>query len=153
MQPTAEARATGRIVAGVLFAFGAAISYGASQVLTRQSVTDLASPLTGSAIALFWGTLGFSLLAARGLRDRSVNFRRGALLFTGAGIFAAIGLIGLFQALERGTVVLVSPVVSVNPLFTLLFAAVLLREVERINLQVVIGALLVVGGVVVLTVG
>jgi drug/metabolite transporter (DMT)-like permease len=153
MQPPTEQRAARQVLLGVLFAFGAALSYGASQVLTRHSVSDLAPPLTGSAIALFWGTLGFFFLSARGLRQAGNDFRKGTPFFIGTGIFSAIGVVGLFQALERGPVVLVSPVVSVNPLFTLLFAALLLREVERITIQVVIGALLVVGGVVVLTVG
>jgi drug/metabolite transporter (DMT)-like permease len=153
MQPPTEQRVTRQVLLGIACAFGAAISYGASQVLTRHSVSDLAPPLTGSAIALCWGTLGFFFISARGLREPSNDFRRGALLFVCVGIFSSLGVVGLFQALERGPVVLVSPVVSVNPLFTLLFAALLLREVERITAQVVLGALLVVAGVVVLTVG
>ena len=58
----------------------------------------------------------------------------------------------MFQALSRGPVVVLSPVVSTNPLFTLLFASIFLRGVERITPRVVAGALLVVGGVVVLSV-
>jgi drug/metabolite transporter (DMT)-like permease len=141
------------LLMGVAFAFAAALSYAASQVLTRHSVSDLTTPLVGSSLALFWGTLGFSFISIRGLRERSVNVRRGIVLFAGAGIFSALGVMGLFQALQRGPVVLVSPVVSTNPLFTLVLAALLLREVERITPQVVCGALLVVAGVVVLTVG
>jgi drug/metabolite transporter (DMT)-like permease len=142
-----------RTVAGVAFAFGAAIAYGSSQVLTRYSVSDLAPPLVGSFIALLWGTIGFGLLSARSVRDRGSNFSRGGLLFAGAGIFSAVGVMLMFQALSRGEVVVISPVLATNPLFTLIMAALLLRGVERITANVVVGALLVVAGVVALSVG
>jgi drug/metabolite transporter (DMT)-like permease len=140
-----------RMIAGVAFAFGAAIAYGSSQVLTRHSVSDLAPPLVGSFIALLWGTIGFGLLSARSLRDRGSNFQRGAALFAGAGIFSAVGVMLMFQALSRGEVVVIAPVLATNPLFTLIMAALMLRGVERITATVVIGALLVVVGVVVLS--
>jgi uncharacterized membrane protein len=106
----------------------------------------------GSLIALFWGTLGFSLMAARGLRSPAGNFRRGAVFFAAAGIFSAVGVVLMFQALSRGQVVVVSPVLATNPLFTLVLAAIFLRDVERITWRIVVGAILVVVGVTVLSV-
>jgi uncharacterized membrane protein len=105
----------------------------------------------GSFIALLWGTIGFALLSARSVRDRGSNFPRGALLFAGAGIFSAAGVMLMFQALSRGEVVVISPVLATNPLFTLIMAALMLRGVERITANVMVGALLVVAGVVVLS--
>lgn len=139
---------------GIGFALIAAISYGASQVLTRHAVgaDSAVPPLVGSLLALFWGTLGFAFLSVRGLRQHHPDFRRGALYFAAGGIFSAGGVILLFQALSRGTVVVVSPIAATNPLFTLFFAAMLLRGVERITARIVAGAVLVVLGVVVLSV-
>lgn len=140
---------------GVGFALIAAMSYGTSQVLTRYVVSGAGvavSPLVGSFIALFWGTLGVSVLSIRGLSQPAPNFRRGALYFAAGGIFSAGGIMLLFQALSRGTVVVVSPIAATNPLFTLFFAALLLRGVERITARIVVGAVLVVIGVVVLSV-
>ena len=57
-----------------------------------------------------------------------------------------------FEALSRGQVVVVSPVLATNPLFTLLLAMVLLRGLEQITLRVIAGTCLVVLGIVVLTV-
>lgn len=138
---------------GVGIAFAAAASYGTSQVLTRHAVSDLAPPLVGSLIALFWGTVGFCFISARSLRHRGEHFRRGAVMFGAAGIFSAIGVMLMFQALSRGEVVVVSPVLATNPLFTLILAAIFLRGLERITPRIVMGALLVVAGVVVLSVG
>jgi drug/metabolite transporter, DME family len=140
---------------GIGFALIAAVSYGASQVITRYVVSGAGlavSPLVGSLIALFWGTLGFSLLSIRGLRQPAPNFRRGALYFAAGGVFSAGGVILLFQALSRGTVVVVSPIAATNPLFTLFFAALLLRGVEHITARIVAGAILVVVGVVILSI-
>jgi len=139
-------------ISGVLFALAAATAYGTSQVITRQSVGDLATPLVGTLIAIFWGTLGFTVLAARDFRERRPGFRRGAIFFTLAGLFSALGVVFLFQALSRGTVVIVSPVAATNSLFTMFFASMMLRGVERITWRVVLGAALVVSGVVVLSV-
>jgi uncharacterized membrane protein len=91
-------------------------------------------------------------LTFRGLRQRSDNPRRGALLFTGAGFFSTLGLVAMFIALEKGKVVLVSPVLATHSLTTLLFAALFLRGIERLTPRVALGALLVVGGVIVLSV-
>jgi drug/metabolite transporter (DMT)-like permease len=148
---TTEQAASRQVLLGVAFALAAALSYGSSQVLTRHSVSELAPALVGSTVALIWGTVGLAIPTLRGLVAPGLSLRRGSPFFLAAGVFSALGVIGLFQALAHGPVVVVSPVVSTNPLFTLLWAAIFLREVERINLQVFAGALLVVAGVVVLT--
>ena len=57
----------------------------------------------------------------------------------------------MFVALENADVVVVSPVSSTNPLFTLLFAAILLRDLERFNIRILMGSMLVVLGVVVIS--
>ena len=74
-------------------------------------------------------------------------------MFAGAGIFSTTGVLCLFLALERAPVVLVSPVANTNPLFSLIFVALLLRGVERLTPRVFLGAGLVVAGVGVLTLG
>ena len=140
------------LVTGVAFALGAAMAYGSSQVITRQIIGDLAPPLTGTLISLFWGTLGFALLSARNLGSRGDHFRRGTLFFAAGGIFSAAGVLLMFNALELGQVVVIAPVLATNPLFTLVFASVFLRGVERITPRVILGALLVVSGVMVLSV-
>lgn len=149
-----EANAARRnLLVGLLFGFSAAMSYGTSQVLTRQGVSNLAPPLVGAFIALAWGTLGFSLMSVRSVARAGERSWRGTMFFALAGVFSACGIMLMFQALKRGEVVIISPVLATNPLFTLVFAALLLRGVERVTPRIVAGALLVVAGVVVLTLG
>ena len=151
MQST-RSRVSRQTLLGFGFAFGAAMAYACSQILTRQNVDDLTTPLVGAMVALASGTLGFIAISAHRLRERSANFGRGALLFAGSGIFSALGVLAMFTALEQGEVVVVSPVLATHSLTTLLLAAVFLRGVERITARVVAGALLVVAGVIVLSV-
>ena len=148
---SAQAAARRSALLGYACAFSAAVSYGAGNVLARHSVTDLAPPLVGATIALFWGTLGFSLIGLRGLGEGRLSFRHGAFYFVLAGLCSALGVTSLFFALERAAVVTVVPVSSTNPLFALFFAALLLRDVERLTWRVVAGAALVVSGVIVLS--
>ena len=137
---------------GYVFAFSAAIAYAASQVIAREGVAELKAPLVGTTIALLFATVAFVPLAIRSLATPSANFRRGALFFAGAGIFSATGVASMFLAIERAEVVVVSPVSSTHPLFTLLLAAILLRDLERITLGIVVGGLLVFAGIVLITV-
>ena len=143
---------SGLSTSGIFFALAAASAYGTSQVITRANIGELATPLVGSLIAIFWGTLGFTVLAARDFKTRSPNFNRGAKFFALAGLFSAAGVVFLFLALSRGKVVIVSPIAATNSLFTMFFAMAMLRGVEKITPRVMLGAALVVSGVVVLSV-
>lgn len=153
MTAPVSTRAQGMRPLGLLFAATAVLSYAVSQVLTRHGVSDDASPLLGSFIALSVGTVGFGLLAGRQFSERGTDFRRGAWLFAVAGFFSTLGVVFQFEALHRGQVTVVSPISNTNPLFTLIFATVLLRGVERLTPRVFLGAGMVVAGVVVIRLG
>lgn len=137
-------------VSGYLFALGAGASYGLAQVLTRQGVTEYTTPLAGVTVSLFFGMVGMSLLIAKDLRTSFFgrNFPRGALLFTLAGLAGSGGVLINYIALSVAPVVVVSPVLGVNPLVTLVLAAIFLRGLERVTRRLMIGSGLVVVGVV-----
>jgi drug/metabolite transporter, DME family len=144
-------RAAGFPLRGYVFAFSAAIAYAASAVVAREGVQELEAPLVGTTIALIFATLGFIPLAWRSLSTPVTDFWRGALFFAGAGIFSATGVASLFLAIERAEVVVVSPISSTHPLFTLLLAAILLRDLERITWRILAGGVLVFAGIVLIT--
>jgi uncharacterized membrane protein len=54
-------------------------------------------------------------------------------------------------ALDRGQVTVVIPVSSTGPLFALTLSALFLRDVERVTLKIVIGASLIIAGVLLIT--
>lgn len=138
---------------GYVFALAAALAYAASQVVARHGVSDFPAPLVGTTIALAFASLGFTLIVTRNRDARSSDVGRGAFFYSAAGLFSAIGVASLFLAVERAEVVVVSPVSSTHPLFTLLFAAILLRDLERLTVRIVIGAMLVVVGITLISLG
>jgi drug/metabolite transporter (DMT)-like permease len=148
----AEEGITGFALRGYVFAFSAAIAYAASQIVAKEGVSEYDAPLVGTTIALAFGTAGFVLIALRNFGAPVRDFRRGALYFGAAGIFSATGVSGMFLAVERAEVVVVAPISSTHPLFTLLLAAIFLRDLERITPRTVFGGALVVAGVVLISV-
>lgn len=75
--------------------------------------------------------------------------------FAVGGLFAGVGLLFLFQALslENGNVAIVDPLAATAPLFTTVFAAVFLRDLERVTLGTVLGILVAIAGVALVTTG
>ena len=95
-------------------------------------------------------TAAFSALAGYGLIWRRSQVlsapRRSYLFFSISGVLGAIALFTIFEALDRGPVTIVDPLVGTQSLFTILVAYFVLRDLERITLRLIIGATLVVLG-------
>jgi uncharacterized membrane protein len=107
-------------------------------------VPVLAAAITAGSAALF----SFGLLQVRGGKAALKLTRRSAgWLFT-AALFNTAATLSVFYALSHGKVVIVEPLVSSNPVLTLLFTAIFLRDLEVINLRVIVGALLTVTGTI-----
>jgi drug/metabolite transporter (DMT)-like permease len=138
---------------GYLLSLGAAACYGSTQVIARFLVTGHAPPIVVAAFSFVFGTIYLMAINHRELR-RGVRIPGPALVHTLlAGVAAAIGVIGMYFALARAPVVLIAPIVSVNPMITLLLAHLFLQRLERITIRLILGAFLVVGGVVLVIVG
>ena len=70
-----------------------------------------------------------------------------------SGLAAAAAVICLYYALQRAEVVVVSPIVSTNPLMTLLLAQVFIARLENITKRVLLGTTLAVMGVLLVIIG
>lgn len=116
--------------------------------MTFPDVTLLEAVAINETAALF-ALGGYAVVAGR--RDIFDAPRDSYRYFAGSGTITAFALFSLFAALQRGSVALVDPLAATAPLFTTVFAAVLLRDLERVTRGVVAGAALVVVGVVLIT--
>lgn len=141
---------------GYLLAFGAACCYGTTNVVVRALTLDYTSPLVVSTISLFFGVLlvapvaGRQAMASLGVARRSPGFLAFAAL---SGLAAAVGVNCTYFALQRAEVVVVAPIVSANPLFTLLLAALFLSVQENVNRWLVAGTAVTVSGVALVVLG
>ncbi|MBI2867731.1 MAG: DMT family transporter [Chloroflexi bacterium] len=140
---------------GFILAFAAAFSYAVASVLVRQHVGSSASPIIGAAISLF---VGMATLAPFALRDSGQTAiippkRKGVMLFAVSGLATASGVTLLYMALDRSPLVIVSPLISLNPLVTMVLAHIFLRRLEKVTLRSYLGVVLVIAGAILVSVG
>lgn len=139
---------------GYMAAIGAGASYGGAQTVGKYVTTEFTTPLVASAFALLFGFLYISILFHRHIRVdiREVSSRAGLVWFSLAGVFSGCGVCLLYFALDGAPLVVVSPVVAINPVVTLLLTHLLLKKMEHISFRTILGACLVVTGVIVVIV-
>lgn len=131
----------------VIYPFVGAMAFGASAILRKAGLDYLSIPVMAAAVtAGSAAVFSFALLQFRGGKQAlKLTQRSAAWLFT-AGVFNTAATLSVFYALSHGKVVIVEPLVSSNPVLTLLFTAIFLRDLEALNLRVIVGALLTVAG-------
>ncbi|MFW6376940.1 MAG: EamA family transporter [archaeon] len=134
----------------LLFPLAAAVAFGAGNVARKWGLDAFADVTLLEAVALnetgaLIALATYGVLAGR--RDVFDAPRRTYGYFALSGTLTAVALLALFAALRLGRVVVVDPLAATAPLFTALFAAFLLRDLERVTTRVVLGAALIVIGV------
>lgn len=135
--------------ADIIFPILGALAFAVSTTLRKAGLSLVDIPLGAAAITAAAGFV-FSgiLLQAQGGRKALKLSRNSAAWLFSAGIFNTAALLSVFFALSYGKVVIVEPLISSNPVLTLLMTAIFLKDLEVISLRVVIGALLTVGGTI-----
>ena len=153
----ATGRATGRsALIGYLLALGAACCYGTTNVVVRALTLDYTSPLVVSTISLLFGMLLVAPVAAKQAVAAIPVARQspGFVMYAGlSGLAAATGVNCTYFALQQAEVVVVAPIVSANPLFTLILASLFLSVQENVNRWLVLGTAITVGGVALVVLG
>ncbi len=152
----AEGRARRVALTGFLLALGAACCYGTTNVVVKQLTIDYTSPLVVSTISLFFGVLLVAPVAAKQALASMQGVRKspGFLVYAGlSGLAAATGVNCTYFALQRADVVVVSPIVSANPLFTLILAGLFLSQQENVNRWLALGTAVTAGGVALVALG
>ncbi len=151
-----ERRARRALLYGCLLAFGAACCYGTTNVVVKELTQGYTSPLVVSTISLFFGVLMVAPVAGRQAVSRLREARQspGFLFFAAlSGLAAATGVNCTYFALQQADVVIVAPIVSANPLFTLILAALFLSRQENVTRWLVLGTGIAVTGVVLVALG
>jgi uncharacterized membrane protein len=133
----------------VIYPLVGAMAFGASANLRKAGLNFINIPVMAAAVTAGSAAIfSFALLQFRGGKEAFKLTRRSATWLFTAGIFNTAAMLSVFYALSYGKVVIVDPLVSANPVLTLLFTAIFLRDLEAINTRVIIGALLTVTGTI-----
>lgn len=138
----------------VIYPLLGALAFGISTTLRKSGLLAVPVPLLAAAVTV--GTAFFVLLGIiqlrGGLRVLKFNPRSSRWLF-GAALVNTGAILSFFAALNVGNIVRVEPLVACNPLLTILWTSIFLRQIEPLTGRIVLGALVtVVGTILVVTV-
>jgi DME family drug/metabolite transporter len=131
----------------VIYPILGAIAFGISANLRKAGLEVMNVPVLAAAItALTAAVFLFGLLQFNGGRQAFKLSRSSAVWLITAAFFNTAAMLSVFYALSFGKVVIVEPLVSSNPVLTLLLTGFFLRDLEALSLRVVLGCLLAVLG-------
>ncbi|MBE7172112.1 MAG: EamA family transporter [Williamsia sp.] len=133
----------------IIFSLMAALATGIVVTLSKNGIKNV-DPLLGFAIEsvliiiVAWGvTIGRGKLSGIGEIDR-----RSWIFLIAAGIITCLSSLCSFQALKLGEASRTSSLERASLVFSVLFAVLFLKE--RINWQVIVGAILMTAGAVII---
>jgi DME family drug/metabolite transporter len=134
------------------FPLSAALVSAVSQTLRKQGLMILPDPFVATATVTSVSLMLFAIFLLASKRMTLLRMQRDSFLFflSAAGL-ATSAQIANFVALGRAHVSVIIPLLNTTPLFTLLFSGLFLRNVEQLNKRIVLGAILMVSGVVLIT--
>jgi len=131
----------------LIFPLLGAIAFGLRDVLSRWGLRSFPHPTVGAVVATMTSAVFIAAFVTGrrgGLRSDRVGL--GWLALTGA--FEALGSLALWTALAVGNVSVVTPLAYAQPMFTVLLAAILLRDVEQVTWRVAVATPLMVAGAI-----
>ena len=130
----------------------AAFLAGVSQNFRKAGLLILPNPFvagavtTGTSLTLFvlylWIKRQFSVV---------IPSRESLPYFGPTAFVSAISQLLVFTSLNLGDVSVMIPLLNTTPLFSLLFSAIFLRDLEKVTVHIVLGALSLLGGVLLIT--
>ncbi len=142
-------------VLGYGLALASAACYGAGTLSGRVLTNLFGSPFIMAAGSMFFAMLVLSPWFGRQAVEGVTRAGRGSVFMFLAGLSAACAVMSLYFAITRegSSILVLSPIVSCNPLVTLALARIFLRRIETISRELVIGTLMAVGGVALVVAG
>jgi len=141
-----------RLIDGA-FPIGAALISTISQTLRKRALAIIPDPFVAAAVVT---TVSLMLLLAfvftTGRTGQLPMERKSFVFFCVAAMVAVVAQIFNFVALGRGQLSVIIPLLNTTPLFTVLFSALFLRKIETVNSRIILGASLMVAGVILITI-
>ena len=135
-----------------LLPISAALISAISQTLRKQALKIVPDPFVAVAMVTTVSLillLGFVL--GTGRREQLRINRTSLLFFFASALVATSAQVANFIALGRGEMSVIIPLLNTTPLFSVFFSVIFLHNVETVNLRIICGAILMVGGVVLIT--
>jgi drug/metabolite transporter (DMT)-like permease len=131
----------------LMLPIGAAFLTGMNHPIRRYVLTMANEPLFFSALMGLVSFAGFLIYLAVSPRSQRLVWHRQAVWpFLTTGLSETFSILCIITAISLGRVVIVAPIAASYPVWSLIFAALFLRDVEAVNWKVIVGILSVVAG-------
>jgi drug/metabolite transporter (DMT)-like permease len=125
------------------------LTLGISSIIRKYALDVCDAPVFGVAVAYTFSLLPYFLMLMLSTSTRKeLSLKRDFRFFWIAGIGQALSWILSFYALSYEQVSIITPLLSIEPLFVVLFAYFYLRELERVSPKLVASIVLTVIGVI-----
>jgi len=139
-------------VGSLVFPVLGGLMLGISAIIRKAALDIFNAPVLGVAVAYTFTFLLYTTVIATSKNTRKeLSLRRDTRLFWLAGVGQALSWILSIYALSLEKVSIITPLLSVEPLFVVMLAAVYMREQERVSFKLVTGMILTFVGVVLIT--
>jgi DME family drug/metabolite transporter len=128
------------------------VALGIGSILRKYGLTLFDAPVLGVSVAYTASLLPFLFVLAFSAPTRKeLYLKRDMRLFWVAGVGQAITWMLSFYALSFDDVSVMTPLLSIEPVFVALFAFLYLRRIERVSPRLLVSIVLTVLGVVLVT--
>ncbi len=125
---------------------------GSTQVIRKIGLAQISLPILGAAVTTGTSFVAVAVSLSVTRNWSTVDFNRQSLgYFLLAGCAVTLGVASVYMSLYLSDVVIVAPLASLSPLYSLVLSALFLREVEVITVRRVVAAGLIVLGAVLIT--
>lgn len=132
----------------------AALFFSLAVVLRKKGLLILDSPLLGVTAGFGTSLLVYLLMLLFSAKmRRSISIAKKDLpLLVGTGVFMTAAWFCIFKALSTGDAIVVTPLASLHPLVVVGFSKLFLKDQSEVSPKIILGAVLVVTGIVLITI-
>ena len=135
-----------------VFPLGAALVSAISQTLRKQGLAILPNPFVATATVTSTSLVLLLIFVCATRRTYLLRMKRESLaFFVSASLIACSAQVSNFVAIARGELSVIIPLLNTTPLFNVILSALFLRNVETVTPRIVLGAIVMVAGIVLIT--
>jgi drug/metabolite transporter, DME family len=136
----------------IIFPVLGGIALGFGSIFRKSALNLFDAPVLGVAVAYTASLLPFLVMLAFSTQTRrKLSLKRDLRLFWVAGVGQAVTWMLGFYALSFDDVSVITPLLSIEPVFVALFAFLYLQKIEHVSTRLVVSIILTVLGVVLVT--
>ncbi|MGH7332793.1 MAG: DMT family transporter [Candidatus Rokuibacteriota bacterium] len=131
----------------LMFPLLGAMGFGFRDVISRWGLQSFPHPTVAAVVATMTSAILIAAFAQRRRGELRAD-RAGVGLLLLAGTFEALGSVALWAALASGHVSVVTPLAHAQPMFTVVLATLLLRDLEQVTWRVAVATPIMVAGAI-----